>query len=414
VRGTRWPAARRVGQPGVARVCVVRQHHVPQDTRVLREVTALADAGYDVDVLCVRKPGEPAREQQGRIRIRRLTVPARVGGAAGYALRYLWFFIEATVLVSLWHLRRRYRLVQVNSVPDVLVFAAVVPRLAGARVLLDLQEPMPEFFATKFGTSPGHPAVRLLTVLEQVSIRFASAVITPTAQLRDLFVSRGGNPAKITVVMDGADEEVFGREPGACPAPGSFTLISHGTIEERYGLDTAIEAVARLREEIPGLRLRIYGEGSDKPRLAGMAVAEGVTDRVWFSDGFVPFPELIHALSTAHVGVVAMKRDTFRDVTLPGKLFDFVAMGLPSVVSRTRSIQETFDDECFEYFESGDVDGLARAVRRLHADPPRGARLAEHARECAEAYRWPRQRAAYLAVVDGLLGVRTTARVPVP
>ena len=413
MRGPRW-AARRIERPRPTRVCVVRQHHVPQDTRVLREVTALADAGYEVDVLCVRKPGEPAREQQGRIRIRRLRVPARIGGAAGYALRYLWFLVAATVLVGLWHLRRRYHLVQVNSVPDVLVFAAVGPRLAGAGVLLDLQEPMPEFFATKFGTSPGHPAVRMLRVLEQASIRFASAVITPTAQLRALFVSRGGDASKISVVMDGADEEVFRREPGARPEPGSFTLISHGTIEERYGLDTAIEAVARLRDEIPGLRLRIYGEGSDKPRLAGLAVAEKVSDRVSFSDGFVPFDELIHALSTADVGVVAMKRDSFRDVTLPGKLFDFVAVGLPGVVSRTRSIEETFDGECFEYFASGDAEGLARAVRRLHDDPARRARLAEHARACADPYRWPRQRAAYLAVVDGLLGVRPPARVPVP
>jgi glycosyltransferase involved in cell wall biosynthesis len=101
-----------------------------------------------------------------------------------------------------------------------------------------------------------------------------------------------------------------------------------------------------------------------------------------------------------------MKRDAFRDVTLPGKLFDFVAVGLPSVVSRTRSIEETFDEECFEYFESGNPDDLARAVRRLYADPARRARLAEHACRAVEPYRWPRQREAYLAVVDDLLGTR--------
>jgi glycosyltransferase involved in cell wall biosynthesis len=385
-------------------MCVVRQHHVPQDTRVLREVTALADAGYEVDVLCVRRPGEPAREQRGPLRIRRLAVvPARGGGSLRYVLRYAWFFVQAAVLVSLWHARRRYRVVQVNSVPDALVFAAALPRLTGARVLLDLQECMPEFFATKFGTSMSHPAVRLLVRLEQASIRFASAVVTPTAQLRGLFVGRGADPGKIAVVMDGADEDVFRRPLDARPEPGHFTLISHGTIEERYGLDTAIEAVAALRALIPGLRLRIFGEGSDKARLARLAAVRGVADEVSFSDGFVPFAELIQALSTADVGVVAMKRDVFRDVTLPGKLFDFVAMGLPSVVSRTRSVEETFDDECFEFFESGNADDLARAVRHLYADPARRGRLVEHAYSVAEPYRWSRQRAAYLAVVEGLL-----------
>src|SRR5205085_2638425 len=132
-----------------------------------------------------------------------------------------------------------------------------------------------------------HPVVRLLVWLEQASIRFASAVVTPTAQLRDLFVARGADPAKISVVMDGADEAVFRREAGARADPGHFTLISHGTIDERYGLDTTIEAVACLRSEIPGLRLRIYGEGPDKPRLVRLAAARGIADRVWFSEGFV-------------------------------------------------------------------------------------------------------------------------------
>jgi glycosyltransferase involved in cell wall biosynthesis len=393
-------------------VCVVRQHHVPQDTRVLREVTALADAGYEVDVLCVRNPGEAAREQLGRrIRIRRLAViPAAGTGSARYALRYLWFFVGAVVLVSLWHVRRRYRVVQVNSVPDALVFAAIVPRLTGARVLLDLQECMPEFFATKFETTMRHPLVRLLVRLEQASIRFASAVITPTAQLRELFIARGADSAKISMVMDGADEDIFRREPGARPEPGHLTLISHGTIEERYGLDTAVEAVALLRAEISGIRLRIYGEGSDKARLARLAVAHGVADRVWFSDGFVPFAELVHALSTADLGVVAMKRDRFRDVTLPGKLFDFIVMEIPSVVSRTRSVEETFDEECFEYFESGNANDLARAIRRLYQDPDRCRRLVARACLAVGPYRWPCQRAAYLAVVDGLVSLRPPER----
>ena len=46
--------------------------------------------------------------------------------------------------------------------PDALVFAAAVPRLLGARVVLDLHECMPEFFSVKFGVPMEHPVVRLL------------------------------------------------------------------------------------------------------------------------------------------------------------------------------------------------------------------------------------------------------------
>ncbi len=389
---------------GGSRICVIRQHHVPQDTRVLREVTALAGDGYEVDVICVRKPGEPARERCGQVTIRRLAVPRGTGGGPGrYLAAYAWFFLRAAALVTVLHARRRYQLVQVNTLPDVLVFAALVPRLSGARLLLDLQECMPEFFATKFRTSVRHPAVRLIATLEQASIRFADLVITPTDQLRATFVDRGADPTKISVVMDGADEEVFHPNTSAHRDPGRFTLISHGTIEERYGLDTAIAAVALLRTEIPELELKIYGEGSDRSRLRRLAASLGVADRVHFSDGFVPFDELVEAIASADVGLVAMKRDLFRDLTLASKVFDFIAMGVPAAVSRTRSVEETFGDDCFELFESGQAADLACAIRRLHHDPARRARLAARAGRVAEPYRWPHQRARYLGVVNQLL-----------
>jgi glycosyltransferase involved in cell wall biosynthesis len=268
---------------------------------------------------------------------------------------------------------------------------------------------MPEFFATKFGTSTRHPAVRVIAALEQASIRFADLVITPTVQLRTAFVDRGADPAKISVVMDGADEEVFHPTRPARREPDRFTLISHGTIEERYGLDTAIGAVALLCTEIPELELKIYGDGTDRGRLRRLAASLGVADRVHFSDGFVPFDELVRAIATADVGLVAMKRDEFRDLTLASKVFDFIVMGVPAAVSRTRSVEETFGEDCFELFESDETADLACAIRRLYRDPGHRARLAARAVQVAEPYRWPHQRARYLAVVNRLL---TTPRAP--
>jgi glycosyltransferase involved in cell wall biosynthesis len=387
----------------MARVCVIRQQ-VAWSPRAAREVAALVEAGHEVDLICLRTRGEPARERRDRLTIRRLAVPwANSGGLGQYTVGYGWFLACAAALAGASHLRRRYRLVQVNSLPDILVFAATVPRLFGARVLLDLQESTPEFFATRFGIGMRHPAVRAVAAMEQLSIGFADHVITPTAQLRDAFVRRGARAAKIDVVMDGADEGLFRRIPLVRTDPGRFTLISHGTIEERYGLDTAIGAVAVLRDEIPGLELKIYGDGSDVGRLRALAADLGVADRVWFSDGWVPSGELVRAISGADAGIVAMKRDAFRDLTLAGKMFDFIAMGIPMAVSRTRSVAEAFTPDCFEPFESGDPADLAAAIRRLHSDQAHRARLAVRAAATAEPYRWPNQRAQYLRTVENLL-----------
>src|ERR1044071_6695633 len=97
----------------MARICVVRQHYFPQDTRVAREVAALAAQGHLVDVFCLRKPGEPARESDGVVTVRRLPLPHTRAGAARYLLEYSAFFLMAACAVTASHLRRSYRLIQI-------------------------------------------------------------------------------------------------------------------------------------------------------------------------------------------------------------------------------------------------------------------------------------------------------------
>lgn len=392
-------------------MCVVRQHYVPRDSRVARAVHALVARGFDVDVLCLRAPGEPVRERHGRLRIHRLPLRHHPeAGPLGYVVEYAVFGLAATVLVALAHVVRRYRVVQIHSVPDVLVLAGVVPRLLGAKVLLDLQECMPEFFATKFAAGAGHPAVALLARLEQAAIVLADHVITPTDQMRATFLRRGAEADRITTVMDGADPAVFAVPRPRTPVePDRFTLVSHGTVEEHYGLDTALRAVALLRDRVPGLRLEIYGDGSALPGLRRLADELGVADLVSFSGGFVPMADLVDALARADVGVLAVRRDPFRDVALPGKIFDFVVMGLPVVSSRTRSMTETFGD-AVEPFDSDDAEGLARAVLALHRSPARRAALVARARERAEPLSWDRQRDRYLATVVDLVEGRPVGR----
>jgi glycosyltransferase involved in cell wall biosynthesis len=391
----------------MARACVVREHYVPQDSRVAREVAALVAMGHQVDVICLRDGDQPRIEHHPGMTLWRLPLHhSRGRRGLRYVGEYAAFFALSASLVTALHLRRRYRLVQVHSLPDVLVFAAAVPRLLGARVVLDLQECMPEFFATKFGVDGAHPLVRLIGRLEQLSIRFADAVITPTAQMRDVFIGRGAAPDRIVVVMDGADEQTF--HPVDVPQRdagqnGTFTLISHGTVEEHYGLATVIEAVALLRDELPGLRLQVYGDGTDLGRLHGLTARLGVADRVHFSDGFVPIGELVAAIARADAGIVALRRDPFRDVSLAGKMFDFIAMGKPVLSSRTRSVVETFGPSCVELFESGDAEDLARALRLLYRNPQRRTDLAARAREVAAEYQWSRQREIYRGVVNGLM-----------
>jgi glycosyltransferase involved in cell wall biosynthesis len=390
----------------MARILLIRVWYYPVDSRVSREVQALVRAGHQVDIVCAAKPGQPRIERNGAITVRRLPIERRRAGLARYLFEFVAFQIAATFTAAALHLRRRYDLVQVHSLPDWLVFAAIVPKLLGARVLLDLHECMPEYFMTKYRMRSDHPAVRVLEWLEQASIAFADAVITCTEQMRARFVERGAPREKVSVVLNSFDEDHFDprRFPRSRNGTGPFVLICHGTIDENYGIDLAIRAVALLRDRIPSLRLEIYGDGTHRAALKEMVGELGLDDIVWLSDGFVPVEDLLPRIADADVGVVAIRRDAFRDLTHCNKMYDLVAMGRPVVISRTSAVQAYFGDDCFQMFESGDERDLARAIYELYADPAKRERLPHRAREVGEPYRWIHQRDRYIRVVEGLVG----------
>ena len=394
------PSARALG-----RICLVRQGYYPLDTRVRREVQALVSEGHEVDVVCLTRPGEPRLERLGRVTVHRLPIPLRRAGVIHYLLQYGAFFLAASILVTALHAKRRFDVVQVNTMPDLLVFSALVPKLFGARILLDLHECMPEFYAVKFGTDLHHPAVRLLSWLEQSAIRFADFAITCTEQMKDAFVARGAGRSRVGIVMNSSNEEEFEPHEAGSVArmADEFRLICHGTVERIYGIDTIIRAVHVLRDEIPGLRLAIYGEGSALGEIRRLVGDLGLEGRVFISGRFAPIPELVDAIAAADVGVVAIRRDIFRDLTHCNKMYDFITMRKPAIVSRTSSVEAYFDEHCFRMFSAGDVQDLAQAIRELHASPRLRERLVRHATRANEPYRWPYQRRFYLEVVHRLI-----------
>jgi glycosyltransferase involved in cell wall biosynthesis len=205
--------------------------------------------------------------------------------------------------------------------------------------------------------------------------------------------------------MNSADEELF--TPGEdrsheARRSGEFRLVCHGSVEQRYGIDTIVRAAALLKDEIPGLRVEIYGEGSALDEVRGLVRDLAVEDHVYIAGGFVPMPELLRAIDGADAGIVAVRRNVFRDLTHCNKMFDFISMRKPAIVSRTRSVEAYFDESCFQMFTSGDEADLARAIRELYRDPELGVRLVTAAERANQPYRWPQQRAIYLGVVEGL------------
>jgi glycosyltransferase involved in cell wall biosynthesis len=412
----------RVGPPAL-RIGMVSANQFSSDPRVRRQAEALAAHGYAVDVICQRWPGDPAVEQLCGVTVRRVgSSKYRGDNPARYALAFGRFFGHALIALTRLHRRYGYAAVQVYSMPEALVLTALWPRLTGVPLIYAAGDLTTELYATKFGAGRWPLAAGVLWLQERLGLWLADLVITVHEDYRRRLLARGVPAHRLRVVMNLPDERLFHSAPrnrrpaaaprhspapgGAAPLPEPFTLVHHGSLVERYGADLAVEAVARLRERIPGLRLRIYGDGDLRSRLVQRIADLGLADRVYLSPGYIPLDELPPLLADADVGLVPNRADAFTDTILPTKLLEYLALGLPTVVTRTRTVLAHVPPDVVEYCAPDDVDDLARAIERVWADAARRQALQEAARAYSATHRWADAAAAYCGSIDALVGRR--------
>ena len=391
---------RTVRRPESNRVCLVRQRDY-YELSLRREAEALRDAGYEVHIVCLREPGSPAVEVDGGVTLHRLPLRRRRGGPLNYLLDYFSFFLLASVTVARLHRRLRFVAVQGNSMPDVLVFTGLVPRLFGAKVVAFMKEPTPELGETKYG-SPRLAAV--LRRVEQAALRFADLAFTVTEDLKETYVARGADPDKIVVVLNGPDaHHLLDHRSDVAPEPAHFTAICHGLVDERYGHDTMVRAVALARSRIKGLRLRITGTGDFVPELRELIRSEGLEDCVEYL-GWLDMPRLVAELQQADVGIVAQKSSPYSNLVHTNKMFEYMLLDIPVVASRLRSTARYFSDDSVQYFEPASAESLAEALVTVYEDPERRRALVEAGRERVREFGWGAQKQRFLEGYARLLG----------
>lgn len=388
------------------RACMIVHSHYPADPRVRREAESLLADGWAVDVICLRDPGEKPREECAGATVYRIPVTRhRASGLAVYLWEYLLFFFAASFRVTALHLRRRYDVVQAHNMPDFLVFAAAIPRLLGARVVLDIHDLVPELYGVKFTGRGSRLVARITRMVEYVSTAFADQVITAGEPFRRRLLARQVPAEKVTVVMNSADPRLFHpleRAPANPEGDNRFTLVYHGGLFHRYGLDIAVRAVHRLREEIPDLQFRIYGDGDAVPELEQLIGELRLEERVHLG-GFVPLDRIPALIAGADLGVVPYRQNPFTDLLFPTKAFEYIVMGVPVIMARTEAVVTLFGEVSDLFFQPGDDRELAERILALYKEPARRQLLLAVSRAAYAPYAWDRQQHEYLALMNRLV-----------
>jgi glycosyltransferase involved in cell wall biosynthesis len=360
-----------------------------------------------VDVLCPRDPVGKGNGPATGVRVFTIPLVRNDRGAHGYLIEYG----VALVLYTLWlfklYIRNRYAIIHVHNMPDFLILSALVPRLLGARIILDIHDPMPEVFLSKFGAASGSRLVRVMEWQEKLSTRCADAVITANANFKRNLIRRGVPPDKITVVNNLPDPVLFRRDghgPAGRARADHLTLIYPGSIAPRYGVEIPIRALPRLRAKIPCIRLVIVGR---QPEYVGplVALAEtlGVGDLVEFIPP-VPVCEVPDLITQADAGIYPGLRDPHMSIAMPTKVLEYVALGIPVIASRLTVLEETFDEKAVLFFEPGDVEQFSECVLQLFEHPARGAEMVRQAdKQYSAQFSWKSESQLYLTLLNRLL-----------
>jgi glycosyltransferase involved in cell wall biosynthesis len=268
---------------------------------------------------------------------------------------------------------------------------------------------MPELMTTIFNLDPESVSVRLVKRLEKLSLACADLVITVNVTCKRIFATRSCPPQKIGVVMNSPNEDIFPfqvtseSQPRNATRNKRFVIMCHGSIVERNGLDLAIAALARVRESVPEVELRIFGRRTPfLDRIMEDARTRGLGENVLYLGGRMQ-QELVPEIEACDVGIIPNPRNAFTEINTPTRIFEYLALGRPVICPRTSGIQDYFTEDSLMYFDPGNVDDLAKKIEYVATHRDEAVDIAKRGQQVYLAHTWAQERQTLVNLVSDLL-----------
>lgn len=388
-------------------VCMIVYAIYPFDNRVRREAETIASCGhFEVTVLCLKETKTARTYVREKVNVRELNVAKYDGHSRlGYALSYARFLIKAFFLCTHLFFRRSIDIVHVHNMPNLLVLAAVVPRLFGREVILDIHDSAPDMAKAKFSGRSG-VLFRVLCLEERLSALLSDRVLFVNQVQKEVSLQRGIPSDKVSVFMNVPDHRWFGdaaqqeRKQEDLKNP-RFNVVYHGTLARRLGVDLAIEAVRQLERKIPEIKLHLWGKGDNLDYLRQREGETGYIELVVVHQ-VVPIEKLPGALAGMDVGVIPNRKSAATQLMLPVKMMEYIALGIPVVAPKLRAIQHYFTDQMVSFYDPENVEAMADAIMQLYLHKDLRESQVESARGFLDEYGWEKQSVEFINFYLGI------------
>ena len=255
--------------------------------------------------------------------------------------------------------------------------------------------------------------MRFLKQAEKWSIRFADLVLTPNVAFQKLFTSRSCPPEKIQIVMNSPNEDTFQFRNVSSEIPSRqpsdpFTILYHGSLVARHGLDLAIHAIEQVRKSIPNAAITICGENTPYFEEVMQSVnARGLQPMVSYL-GLRNRRQIVEAIEQCNLGVIPNRRSVFTELNMPTRIFEYLALGKPVIAPFTQGIQDYFSKEDLIFFEPDNVDDLAQKIEYAATHPQAVLETVKRGQAIYQQHTWTQERSKLIELTGRLLNARET------
>jgi len=381
--------------------------------RAEKMAAALSAAGHEPFLLC-NGDGE-GEEKLGKLRVLRLK--PRIANQALSRLVKTPYFFNPVWVSGLRRVVKQFG-IEALQVIDVPLTPAAIRVGRGFRipVVLDMWENYPEALRL-WGRTNWKTRVfknyRFAHAVERYSVRRVNHIITVVEEMRDRLIANGVPAERISVVTNAVDEGLFSNlavrtDTPLDAEPDCYKILYVGKLTAERGLDDLIRGAALAARRVPNLRVYIAGDGDDEPRLRRLAAEPGIGGQVRFT-GFVPFRDIPSYILSSDLCVVPHVASPFIDTTVPNKLFQYMLLGKPVLVSNAKPlVRITREAGCGFVFESGNAPDVAEQIVAAY-EARQDAEIGERGRRAAlERYTWENVAPTLMRVYEQLGNLRRT------
>lgn len=384
------------------KACMVAYTFYEGDNRVRRYAEMLVREGHQVDVIAMSAENKRCHKTLNGVNlysIQRRTVNEKT--KIEYFFKVFFFLINSFVVLSIHHMRKRYDIVHVHSIPDFEVFAALIPKLFGAKIILDIHDLVPEFYTSKFNTSDRSLVFKLLVLIEKLSCAFADHVIIANDIWKERLIGRSVKENKCSTILNFPDPFIFYHR-AVKKDNDKFLIIYPGTLSWHQGVDVAIKALHIIQNKVPEAEFHIYGNGPEKNALIALSTELGMNKKVFFHDVLI-LEEIVGKMVKSDLGIVPKRKDSFGNEAFSTKIFEFMALRVPVICSDTAIDKYYFNDSLVKFFSSGDENELAESILLLARNKDIRERLVANASEYIQSNTWDVKKHEYLAIISNLM-----------